>query len=238
MVVEGANDERLAIECDGNRYHGADQWADDMQRQRILERAGWVFWRCFASTFVRRSATVLEELLSILRERGIEPSTAEGTSQSLHCEFRRLRASELALSDFHNTTATENKKLSSIVGTGALNPSSATIDPMGTQQAFVSLNSQQVKEIQELPLLRESEAIETTLADKPERPQPRIPIPRNTYSEEALQVFLDMNGVTSEDNRGKNGALWVNLDEEQSEPARKLASWGFKYKAGRGWWKK
>ena len=39
MVVEGHNDTRIAIECDGDRYHGADVWAADMQRQGILERA-------------------------------------------------------------------------------------------------------------------------------------------------------------------------------------------------------
>ena len=54
MVVEGENDNSLAIECDGDRYHGPDKWDSDMQRQRILERAGWKFWRCFASTFVTR----------------------------------------------------------------------------------------------------------------------------------------------------------------------------------------
>ncbi|MEI7900860.1 MAG: AAA domain-containing protein [bacterium] len=53
MVMEGHNDARLAVECDGDKYHGADKWADDMQRQRVLERAGWVFWRCFASAFIR-----------------------------------------------------------------------------------------------------------------------------------------------------------------------------------------
>ncbi len=54
MVVEGAGDVRLAIECDGDEYHGPDKWAHDMNRQRILERAGWVFWRCFASTWTLR----------------------------------------------------------------------------------------------------------------------------------------------------------------------------------------
>lgn len=43
MVVEGANDTRLAIECDGDEFHGPDRWPADMRRQRILERAGWVF---------------------------------------------------------------------------------------------------------------------------------------------------------------------------------------------------
>lgn len=88
MVVEGHNDARLAIECDGDRYHGADKWADDMHRQRILERAGWVFWRCFASTFVRRRKDMLDDLLKTLAERGIEPIGAEGAPSSVHTEHR------------------------------------------------------------------------------------------------------------------------------------------------------
>lgn len=118
MVIEGANDERLAIECDGDRYHGTDKWADDMQRQRILERAGWVFWRCFASAYIRRTATVLEDLLNILRERSIEPSTGENISKSVHCEFRRVRASELGLLDLDDALATEDE-LASTVATEA-----------------------------------------------------------------------------------------------------------------------
>jgi hypothetical protein len=49
MVVEGEAGRRLAIECDGDLYHGPERWADDMRRQRILERVGWTFWRCFGS---------------------------------------------------------------------------------------------------------------------------------------------------------------------------------------------
>jgi very-short-patch-repair endonuclease len=73
MVVEGANDMRLAIECDGDEFHGPDRWAADMQRQRILERAGWVFWRCFASTWSLRKDEVLAELRGNLHAMGIEP---------------------------------------------------------------------------------------------------------------------------------------------------------------------
>jgi very-short-patch-repair endonuclease len=38
--AEGAGDVRLAIECDGDEYHGPDKRAHDMNRQRILKRAG------------------------------------------------------------------------------------------------------------------------------------------------------------------------------------------------------
>ncbi len=73
MVVESANDMRLAVECDGDEFHGPDRWPADMQRQRILERAGWVFWRCFASTWSMRKDDVLAELRSRLHAMGIEP---------------------------------------------------------------------------------------------------------------------------------------------------------------------
>ncbi len=89
MVVEGHNDARLAVECDGDKYHGPDKWADDMQRERNLRRAGWgVFWRCFASAFIRRRKEMLEDLLKTLAERGIEPIGAEGAPRSVHTEHR------------------------------------------------------------------------------------------------------------------------------------------------------
>jgi very-short-patch-repair endonuclease len=73
MVIEGLGDVRLAIECDGDEYHGPDRWQHDMNRQRVLERAGWVFWRCFASTWMLRKEEVLNELLERVSAMGIEP---------------------------------------------------------------------------------------------------------------------------------------------------------------------
>ncbi len=73
MVVEGERDARLAIECDGDEFHGPDRWSADMSRQRVLERAGWTFWRCFASTWSLRQDEVLDELLQRLGAMGIEP---------------------------------------------------------------------------------------------------------------------------------------------------------------------
>lgn len=76
MVVEGGNDSRLAIECDGDAFHGPDRWRDDMGRQRILERAGWMFWRCFASTWRIKRTEVLADLLGRLQALGIDPTAA------------------------------------------------------------------------------------------------------------------------------------------------------------------
>lgn len=91
MVVEGDNDSRLAIECDGDRYHGPEQWEADMRRQRILERAGWRFWRCFASTFVLHKEQVVAELIATLGELDIHPSAANSPVASIHVESRSVR---------------------------------------------------------------------------------------------------------------------------------------------------
>lgn len=56
FVVEGNEGRRLAVECDGDQFHGPGQWQDDMTRQRVLERAGWTFWRCFASPLRKPSS--------------------------------------------------------------------------------------------------------------------------------------------------------------------------------------
>jgi very-short-patch-repair endonuclease len=73
MVVEGADRRRLAVECDGDRYHGPEQWRQDMRRQRVLERVGWRFWRCFASSFYRDPDGVMNDLFDMLSRMGIEP---------------------------------------------------------------------------------------------------------------------------------------------------------------------
>jgi very-short-patch-repair endonuclease len=81
MVVEGSDRRRLAVECDGDRYHGPEQWRQDMRRQRVLERVGWRFWRCFASSFYRDSDGVLNELVEMLTRMGIEPVSKSKTSR-------------------------------------------------------------------------------------------------------------------------------------------------------------
>ena len=90
MVVEGDNDSRLAIECDGDRFHGPDRWDSDMRRQRILERAGWRFWRCFASAFTLNRQQIIEDLLATLKAMNIEPSSGAGAAPSIHVERRQV----------------------------------------------------------------------------------------------------------------------------------------------------
>lgn len=90
FVVEGNEGRRLAIECDGDRFHGPGQWSDDMARQRVLERAGWTFWRCFASSFVRRREAMVLDLLQTLERLGIEPIGSETIDSTVWVEYREV----------------------------------------------------------------------------------------------------------------------------------------------------
>ncbi len=94
IVVEGDEDRRLAIECDGDRFHGPEHWPADMQRQRTLERAGWRFWRCFASRFVRERESVLDELCQLLEALDIKPRAADQRSTT-YTEYKMWRSGEL-----------------------------------------------------------------------------------------------------------------------------------------------
>ncbi len=96
LVVEGENDTRLAIECDGDRYEGAEQWMQAIRRQRALERTGWVFWRCFATSFLWRKHEVLEDLRLALQAQGIEPTRSGGWARRRVTETRRVLASPAA----------------------------------------------------------------------------------------------------------------------------------------------
>ncbi len=104
FVIEGTEDRRLAVECDGDRYHGPAQWADDMTRQRVLERAGWTFWRCFASSFVLRRKEVLKDLLQTLEKMGIEPIGSESVDTSTWSSSRIIEPEEVAEDDEPDAT--------------------------------------------------------------------------------------------------------------------------------------
>ncbi len=90
LVVEGTAGRRLAIECDGDQYHGPDVWMDDLQRQRTLERAGWRFWRCWGSSWVRDPEGCFRSLVEALEEQGVDPIGGMDADLSDVVEYREV----------------------------------------------------------------------------------------------------------------------------------------------------
>lgn len=72
LVVEGMQG-RLAVECEGDQWHGPDRYEQDTARQRDLERAGWRFVRIRGGDFYRDPERALEPLWDELQRLGIRP---------------------------------------------------------------------------------------------------------------------------------------------------------------------
>ena len=72
LVVEGMQG-RLAVECDGDEWHGAERYEHDMSRQRDLERAGWQFARIRGGDFYRDPVRAMEPVWDDLDRLGIQP---------------------------------------------------------------------------------------------------------------------------------------------------------------------
>ena len=82
LVIEGGQ-VRLAVECDGDNWHGADRYEDDMQRQRQLERCGWDFFRVRESAFYANKHDALKGLWNALDEKGIYPQYSVTINESM-----------------------------------------------------------------------------------------------------------------------------------------------------------
>jgi hypothetical protein len=94
IVVEGP-DNRLAVECESDRWQGEEAWRRDRARQQVLERAGWTFERVRASTYYRNPAAALEPLWARLDELGIYPSRSGGAArQSTRSKARSKQRSK------------------------------------------------------------------------------------------------------------------------------------------------
>ena len=81
LVVVG-NGRRLAIECDGEQFHGPERLQEDLERQAILERLGWTFVRIRGSLFFRDEDRALESVFQRLQELNITSELVTEPSSS------------------------------------------------------------------------------------------------------------------------------------------------------------
>lgn len=80
-MVAVYGDKKVAIECDGDRYHSSPaQVRNDMERQTILERIGWTFIRIRGSEYFRQPDKTIERVVGELESLGIQPEATEEIS--------------------------------------------------------------------------------------------------------------------------------------------------------------
>lgn len=81
MVVR-ARGRAAAIECDGSGREDEDAIRRDMERQTVLERAGWKFVRVRSADWFRRPEKTLERVCEALAALGIAPEPEDCAPQT------------------------------------------------------------------------------------------------------------------------------------------------------------
>ncbi len=71
LMVHGMRG-RLAVECDGDDWHGPEQYSKDVARERQLERCGCPVWRVRGSAFYVDPEAALEPLWKVLKDHRID----------------------------------------------------------------------------------------------------------------------------------------------------------------------
>ncbi|WP_160033773.1 AAA domain-containing protein [Paenibacillus sp. An7] len=108
LVVVGEKT-RLAVECDGDYWHTSPEDTErDFQREKILQRAGWRFWRILGSKYYHNQDKALESLWVTLEEMGIYPFV-EATEQQIDIGLKEVAADIVENGHTSNQTETYNR---------------------------------------------------------------------------------------------------------------------------------
>jgi len=151
MVIEG-DSKRLAVECDGDRWHPIEKLSDDMARQAILERLGWTFTRIRGSAFFRDEEQAMRPVFERLDELGIAPGLRDDGAAEDDSLIKELEA---IVREFHQDDENEAVEVAAnvIPVFSEQRPSKTT--PIQTQAPFFTL-----------PVVGKNEKLQVEIGDR------------------------------------------------------------------------
>lgn len=214
---------RIAIECDGERWHSGDKIREDMERQAILERLGWRFIRIRGSEYYRNPAQTIERVVSELIAAGIQPEASDiaGGSREKDAllEKVKMRAGLLLCEDDSEIMHEDAAPQVEIELQPQQEPPVQAEQPSERQAEQITMPF----ELVDLPPIKEKE---------PEKPKESgeeqlvMPLP-----EDDLLAALAERGFCYLDNRKSSGLLWVYYDSGKVEQLIELRNkFGFQSK--------
>lgn len=69
LVAIFSDGTKIAIECDGDKWHSAEQYQNDLLRQKVLERCGWQFFRIRGGEFYANREKSLSPLWELFEQK-------------------------------------------------------------------------------------------------------------------------------------------------------------------------
>jgi very-short-patch-repair endonuclease len=120
MIVENSQGKKIALECDGERFHPPERIPADMAREAVLERLGWTFVRVRGSRWFRDSEASLREIIEELNRLGVDSLGPEPSGD--------VQAGTSELKDRVIRRAFEIMRAGGFIDIGA-QPTVGTVDP-------------------------------------------------------------------------------------------------------------
>lgn len=219
LVVDGTKNQ-LAVECDGDKWHGIAEYERDQSRQRILERCGWRFWRTRGHEYYRDPSGSLEPLWKTLREMGIEPvhSTAKGADEELQDQQQIVTGTDIE--SIHESRPVPNSPL---------------VEKKQSQEQQPIAAVEETKTNNQAPGKSGTEPVQLTLS--PNEPvsngnigsQPVEPETANNASFKLVN-FLNQKKIKFADKRLQGGAIWLIGGHELDAVVKELKiNWGISF---------
>lgn len=112
-------------------------------------------------------------------------------------------------------------------------PRSSGAPAEGSTHPKILIQKQRVLRFSNSPVQPKAAPSTPTAPERSVRPTQ----PSEIYSKDSLIELASRYNATIVDRREKGGALWLIMGDPP-EARRILKSWGFKFSAGKGWWKK
>lgn len=139
-VVIGAGT-KVAIECDGDFWHGPDRYEADLARKRELQRCEWNFFNIRESVFYVDRAAVLAPLWELLTSLGVHPSGwAPPLSAAKQSEASPPRATGIPIISIAESRPLAPAENSYSAQRSLINDRSASIDEGATPVGIVTID--------------------------------------------------------------------------------------------------
>jgi very-short-patch-repair endonuclease len=238
LVVEG-NGKRLAVECDGDRWHPREKLEEDMARQAILERLGWRFVRIRGSQFFRNPEQAMEVVFSRLQALDILPEGMNSAGSDVGRQGEELKERIVR-------RAAELRREWVEQGKGLLIP--AMLMKQSWQRDNSSKNGAAASQINAVPATGVSPNPTVNISGTQKEFEPVRPVVQHISSNQALNhtsytsdqrnkngppnviTFLSEKGLTVIDKRTSGGAIWVVGGAELLPMIKELEKKGIRFR--------
>ncbi len=238
MVVEGKG-KRLAVECDGDRWHPIEKLEADMARQAILERLGWRFVRIRGSQYFRNPDMAMKPVFAKLQASGIPPEGMVTTSSEdldgKELKFRIINRAQKLRNEWKDAGKQPVAQLNGSSAQGKIIDQTNRVSFLPTNNAVPETPAQAnitLSRQEHVPAHINGPVARTTNAQIQPRTlrEPLSPAQNSRRESFNLILFLQTRGLKVLDHRSDRGGIWVIGGNELSTVMQMLATKGIQFK--------